>query len=150
MQSGRFLKLHNSVDKIFESSIRLSNLCTWIGLFSLKIFCRIRKSSAESGRVGSQGGGHSLKICDGYVRPHWPPFSNLLSLNDPLFILHILLSPNDPHFQNALSLNDPFLEIYPWKWGSCSHWVTPIFTDKWRPRDTNVCTEYCLEGLCSC
>ena len=38
--------------------------------------------------------------------PHRPPFSNLLSLNDPLFIFHILLSPNDPHFQNALSLND--------------------------------------------
>ena len=41
------------------------------------------------------------------------PFSNRLSLNDPLFIFHILLSPNDPHFQNALSLNDPpFLEIF--------------------------------------
>ena len=53
------------------------------------------------------GGGHSLKISDGYVRPHWPPFSNRLSLNDPLFIFHILLSHNDPHFQNALSLNDP-------------------------------------------
>ena len=53
------------------------------------------------------------KIYDGYVRPHWPPFSNRLSLNDPLFIFHILLSPNDPHFQNALSLNDPlFLEIF--------------------------------------
>ena len=50
--------------------------------------------------------GHSLNICDGYVRPHWAPFSNRLSLNDPLFIFHILLSPNDPHFQNDLSLND--------------------------------------------
>ena len=65
------------------------------------------------------GGGHSLKICDGYVRPHWPP-------GDPhfqtachwmtLFIFHILLSPIDPHFQNALSLRPneltPFLEIF--------------------------------------
>ena len=55
---------------------------------------------------------YSLKRCDGYVRPHWPPFSNRLSLNDPLFIFHILLSPNDPHFQNALSLNDPLFWKY--------------------------------------
>ena len=59
--------------------------------------------------VSAARGGHSLRIRDGYVRPHWPPFSNLLSLNDPLFIFHILLSPNDPHFQNVLSLNDPIL-----------------------------------------
>ena len=51
------------------------------------------------------------KICDGYVRPHWSPFSNLLSLNDPLFIFHTLLSPNDPHFQNAVSINDPILKF---------------------------------------
>ena len=37
------------MDKTFPESGRLSNLCTLIGLFSLKI----RKSSAESGRVGS-------------------------------------------------------------------------------------------------
>ena len=37
------------MDKKFPESGRLSNLCTRIGLFSLKI----RKSSAESGRVGS-------------------------------------------------------------------------------------------------
>ena len=41
----------------------------------------------------------SVKIRDGYVRPQWPPFSNLLSLNEPLFIFHILLSPNDPLFK---------------------------------------------------
>ena len=58
------------------------------------------------------GGGHSLKLCDGYVRPHWPLFSNRLSLNDPLFISHMLLSPSDPHFQNALSLNDPLFKKY--------------------------------------
>ena len=81
-------------------------------------------------------GGHSLKICDGYVRPHWPPFSNRLSLNDPLFIFHILLSPNDPIFKMLSHLMTPFFRnIYRWKWGSCSHWMTPIFTDKWRPRD---------------
>ena len=55
------------------------------------------------------GGGYSPKIRDGYVRPHWPPFSNLPLLNDPHFIFHILLSPNDPHFQNALSLTDSIL-----------------------------------------
>ena len=37
------------MDKKFPESGRLSNLCTQIDLFSLKI----RKSSAESGRVGS-------------------------------------------------------------------------------------------------
>ena len=50
-------------------------------------------------------GGALPKIRDGYVRPHLAPISNLLSLNDPLLIFHILLSPNYPHFQNALSLN---------------------------------------------
>ena len=40
---------YNSMDKKFPESERLSNLCTQIGLFSLKN----RKSSAESGRVGS-------------------------------------------------------------------------------------------------
>ena len=39
------------MDKKFPESGRLSNLCTRIGLFSLKI----RKSFAESGRVGSPG-----------------------------------------------------------------------------------------------
>ena len=37
------------MDKKIPESGRLSNLCIRIGLFSLKI----RKSSAESGRVGS-------------------------------------------------------------------------------------------------
>ena len=86
--------------------------------------------------TGLLPGGHSLKICDGYVRPHWPPFSNRLSLNDPLFMFSHLLSPNDPHFQNAPSLNDPlFRNIYRWKWASCSHWMTPIFANKWPPRN---------------
>ena len=37
------------MDKRFPETGRLSNCCTQIGLFSLKI----RKSSAESGRVGN-------------------------------------------------------------------------------------------------
>ena len=45
--------------KISESG-RLSNLCTRIGLFSLKI----RKSSAESGRVGSPGNGLNITYQD--------------------------------------------------------------------------------------
>ena len=57
LQSGRFSSpvrkifyiTCNWMDKKFPESGRLSNLCTQIGLFSLKI----RKSSAESGRVGS-------------------------------------------------------------------------------------------------
>ena len=40
-----------------------------------------------------------------------PPFSNRLSLDDPLFIFHILLSLNDPHFQNALSLFKKYLLV---------------------------------------
>ena len=43
------------MDKKFPESGRLSNFCTQIGLFSLKI----RKSSAESGRVGS-----SAELCE--------------------------------------------------------------------------------------
>ena len=59
LQSGRFSSpirkiyyiTYDLMDKKFPESGRLSNLCTRIGLFSLKI----RKSSAESGRVGSSG-----------------------------------------------------------------------------------------------
>ena len=79
----------------------------------------------------SGGGGRYLKICDGYVRPHWPPFSNHLSLNDRLLIFHSLLSPNDPIFKMLSHLMTPFFRnIYRWKWVSCSHWITPIFTNK--------------------
>ena len=78
--------------------------------FLLQTFCHtpcdLTRQATESVKTSDWV---SLKICDGYVRPHWPPFSSCLSLNDPLFIFHILLSPNDPHFQNALSLNDPIL-----------------------------------------
>ena len=57
LQSGRFSSpireifhiTNNLMDKKFPESGSLSNLCIWIGLFYLKI----RKSSAESGRVGS-------------------------------------------------------------------------------------------------
>ena len=57
LQSGRFSSpirkifyiTCNLMDKKFPESGRLSNLCTQIGLFSLKI----RKLSVESGRVGS-------------------------------------------------------------------------------------------------
>ena len=57
LQSGRFSSpirkifyiTYNLMDKKFPESGRLSNLCTQIGLFSLKM----RKSSAESGTVGS-------------------------------------------------------------------------------------------------
>ena len=30
--------------------------------------------SHVTGHVITDAGGHSLKICDEYVRPHWPPF----------------------------------------------------------------------------
>ena len=80
-------------------------------------------------------GGHSLKICVGYVRPHWPPFSNRLSLNDPFsfftFCSHIMTP-----FSKCYHLMTPFFRnIYRWKWASCSHWMTPIFTNKRPPRD---------------
>ena len=52
-------------------------------------------------------GGHSLKICDGYIGHIDPLFQTACHWMTPLFLFHILLSPNDPHFQNALSLNDP-------------------------------------------
>ena len=89
-------------------------------------------------------GRHSLKICDRYVRPHWHPFSNRLSLNDPLFIFHILLSPNDPNFQNALSLNDPlFLEKFI---GENGRPFSPINDN------LVICTQYLFgrRDLCSC
>ena len=79
------------------------------------------------------------------------PISNRLSLNDPLFIFHILLSRNDPHFQNALSLNDPlFLEIFIGENGR--HALT-----EWRPFSKIndhlvICTQYLFgrRDLCSC
>ena len=59
LQSERFSSVitkifyitYNLMDKKFPESGRLSNLCTRIDLFSLKI----TKSFAESGRVGSPG-----------------------------------------------------------------------------------------------
>ena len=54
----------------------------------------------------------------------------------PLFLFHILLSPNDPIFKMLSHLMTPFFRnIYRWKWASCSHWMTPIFTNKRPPRD---------------
>ena len=123
---------------------------------AVKLYRRQKKrpgnhDNSPSYQTSGPGGGHSLKICDGYVRPHWPPFSNRLSLNDPLFIFHILLSPNDPHFQNALSLNDPpFLEIFIGENGR--HALT-----EWRPFSPMndhliICTQYLFgrRDLCSC
>ena len=82
-------------------------------------------------------GGHSLKTRDGDVRQHWPPFSNLLSPNDPLLFFHKLLSLNDHHFQHALSLNDPHFPkktlslndpcFHKYIFGKRSHRMTPIF-----------------------
>ena len=54
----------------------------------------------------------------------------------PLFLFYILLSPNDPIFKMLSHLINPFFRnIYRWKWASCSHWMTPIFTNKRPPRD---------------
>ena len=93
--------------------------------------------------------GYSLKICDGYVRPHLPPFSNRLSLNDRLFIFHILLSPNDPIFKMLSHLMTPFLEIFIYENGC--HALTD-----WRPFSPIndhlvVCTQYLFgrRDLCS-
>ena len=83
--------------------------------------------------------------------PHWPPFSNRLSLNDPLFIFHILLSPNDPIFKMLSHLMNPlfFRNIYRWKW---RHALT-----EWRPFSPIndhlvICTQYLFgrRDLCSC
>ena len=71
MQSGRFYSqmrkifqiTYNSMDKIFPESGRLSNLCTRISL-------KIRKSSAESGRVGSSAINYARtvnQLCHGFV-----------------------------------------------------------------------------------
>ena len=71
-----------------------------------------------------------------YVRPHWPPFSNRLSLNDPLFNFHICSHLMTPIFKMLSHLMTPFFRnICWWKWASCSYWMTPIFTNKWPPRD---------------
>ena len=85
------------------------------------------KHSMSDGR-----GGHSLKICDGYVWPHWPPFSNRLSLNDPFLFFTFCSAPNAPIFKMLSHLMTPPFRsrpIYRWKWASCSHWMTPNFTN---------------------
>ena len=67
-----------------------------------------------SGDHWCRGVRDSLKICDGYVRPHWPPFSNRLSLNDPfyffIFCSHLMI----PIFKMLSHLMSwpPFLEIF--------------------------------------
>ena len=55
-------------------------------------------------------GGHSLKIRDGYVQPHWPHFQTPVTEWPPFYFSHFALTC-DPHFQNAVSLNDPILKI---------------------------------------
>ena len=76
------------------------------------------------------GGGHSLKICDGYVRPHWPLFSNCLSLIDPFLFFTFCSHLMTRIFKMLSHLMTPFFRnIYRWKWGLCSHWMTPIFPD---------------------
>ena len=95
-------------------------------------------------------GGSLHKKCDGYVRPHWPPFSNRLSLNDPLSIFHILLSPNDPIFKMLCHLMTPFFSNIYFKNGR--HALT-----EWRPfppinDPVVICTQYLFgrRDSCSC
>ena len=52
--------------------------------------------------------GHSLKICDGYVRPNWPPFSNRLSLNDPFLFFTFCSHLMTPIFKMLSHLMTPF------------------------------------------
>ena len=59
----------------------------------------------------TRGEGHSLKICGGYVRPHWPPFSNRLSLNDPFSFFTFCSHLMTPFSKCSLTLT-PFLEIF--------------------------------------
>ena len=105
-RSGRHIhiKVHSISSKIL---LLLQSFPLFIRFLQWISFIGSAWGTGASFRAPGGPGGHSLKIRDGYVRSHWPPFSNLLSLNDPLFIFHILISPNDPHFQNAVSLMTP-------------------------------------------
>ena len=85
------------------------------------------------------------------MRSHWPSFSNLLSLNDPLFIFTFcshLMTPMmlshlmTPILRNKiLSLNGPFST------NKCWHWMTLIFTNKWPSLDMYLIFVW-KEGLC--
>ena len=99
---------------VFHCSHRLCWIKSCVRIFLWKLFSFHTKMISAKVLWGSvllrgESRGHSLKICDGYVWLHWPPFSNLLLLNDLLFMIHSVHSPNDPHFLNVLSLNDPIL-----------------------------------------
>ena len=63
-----------------------------------------------------------------YVRPHWPPFSNRLSLNDPFLFFTFCSHLMTPIFKMLSHLMTPFFRhIYRWKWASCAHWIDAHF-----------------------
>ena len=90
----------------------------------------------------TRGEGHSLKICGGYVRPHWPPFSNRLSLNDPFSFFTFCSHLMTPFSKCSLTLT-PFLEIFIDENGR--HALT-----EWRPflpinDHLVICTQYLFD-----
>ena len=81
------------------------------------------------------GGGHSLKICDGYVRPHWPHFQTACHWMTPFLFFTVCHHLMTPIFKKLSDLMTPlFRNIYRWKWASCSCWMTPTV----RPVGTNL------------
>ena len=80
------------------------------------------------------------KIRDGYVRPHWTPFSTACHWMTPFLFFTLCSHLMTPIFKmlSHLMTRSPFWEIKCSHWttffrSKCSHWMTPIFTNKWPP-----------------
>ena len=92
----------------------------------------LKKDGAQSPGVGGALPKNMWWVCAATLTP----FSNPLSLNDPFLFFTFCSHLMNPIFKMLSHLMTPFFRnIYRWKWASCSHWMMPIFTNKWPPRN---------------
>ena len=97
------------------------------------IFCTKSLKRADSTSRGGALPKNMWRVCAATLTPifkppvtEWPPFLFFT------FCSHLMT----PIFKMLSHLMTPFFRnIYRWKWASCSHWMTLIFTNKWPPRD---------------
>ena len=82
--------------------------CTVVSLSRL---CLPSRVCSAGGSWEPGGGGNSLKICDGYVRPHWPPFNIFkppVTEWPPFYFSHFALTVMTPIFKMLSHLMTPF------------------------------------------
>ena len=69
----------------------------------------------------------------GHIDPHFQTACHWMT---PFLFFTFCSHLMTPIFKMLSHLMTPFFRnIYKWKWASCSHWMMPIFTNKWPPRN---------------